>query len=421
MHRARATAFALAAVLALAAVPAGAQSLFGWNKVTYERREWHTITTLHCQVFFYRDEENLAKQIAAIAESTCVQYDSLFSMKPRHKIPILSYASHQAFQQSNATPGFIDEGTGGLTELIRGRVLIPHTGSTARLVWVTRHELVHAYMLEKLGQVQHNHHHYRIPYPPLWFTEGLAEFVATHWDSDAEGMLQDAVVSGVAVKVSDSWSIEGTVLMYKEGQSFLEDVARTNGGRKGVLQLFEHWTEADTFEGIWKKTFGQSLADMDKEWFERERAHYYPAVADRRAVREVARPFGTGRDSYDLAPCVLPQAPGDTTIRIAYLHAEEAGVDLRLRTEAHGKVLKDERLIRSGTSAKFESFHFFRSRLGASHDDRLAMVSQRGGHDVLHLYDVRARRVTSTWDFPGIVGLSSPVWLSGDSTIVLVG
>ncbi len=427
MHRARASgpALALALVgalgLALAAAPAAAQGLFGWNKVTYERREWHTLTTPHCEVFFYRDEESLAREIAAIAESTCVQYDSLFTMKPRHRIPILSYASHQAFQQSNATPGFIDEGTGGLTELIRGRVLIPHTGSAARLRWVTRHELVHAYMLEKLGQVQHDHHHYRIPYPPLWFTEGLAEFVATRWDSDAEGMLQDAIVSGVAVKISDSWTIEGTVLMYKEGQSFLEDVAKDHGGRKGVLQIFEHYHEADSFEEIWRKTFGEKLADMDEAWFDRQRARYYPAVADRRAVREVARPLGEGRESFDLAPCVLPQAPGDSTLRIAYLHAEEGDVELRMRTEVRGRALKDERLIRGGTTAKFESFHFFRTRLGASHDGRLAMVAQRGGHDVLHVYDVAARRVTATWDFPGVVGLSSPVWLAGDSAIVVVG
>jgi hypothetical protein len=416
------TTLALVAIGALAAPrPARAQGEFGWNKVTYDRRSWHTLTTQHCEVFFYPEEEGLARQMAAIAESTCAQYDTLFRMTPRHKIPILSYSSHQAFQQSNATPGFIDEGTGGLTELIRGRVLIPHTGSTARLVWVTRHELTHAYMLEKLAQVQHANHHYHVPYPPLWFTEGLAEFVATTWDSQAEGLMQDAVVSGVAVRMTQSYAIEGTVLMYKEGQAFLYDVAAHEGGKSAVLRLFDHWTEADTFEGIWKKTFGRSLEDMDREWFERMRAHYYPAVADRRPVREVARAITKGHDSFNLAPCVLPQAPGDSTLRIAYLRAEDGSVDLRMRTEVHGRLKTDERLLRSGTTTKFESFHFFQSRLAASKDGRLAMVAQQGGHDVLHIYDLRARKLDATWHFATVVGLSSPTWLAGDSAVVLVG
>jgi len=403
------------------AAPAQSQGMFGKNKVTYDRRDWFSIKTDHCEVFYYSDEEGLAREVAAIAESTAAEYDSTFRMRPRKRIPILSYASHQAFQQSNATNGFIGEGTGGLTELIRGRVLIPHTGSTPRLVWVTRHELVHAYMIEKLSQVAHDHHKYRLPYPPLWFTEGLAEFLATRWDATAEGLMQDAVVTGVALPITRSIPIEGTVLMYKEGQSFLDFVARSDGGKRKVIDLFEHWTELPTFEEIWAKNYGRPLADMDHDWFEAMRVRYYPAVATRRPVQEIARPITGGADTYNLAPCVLHSAPGDSTMRIAYLRAEEGAVDLRLRTEVWGRRISDERLLRGGFSSKFESFHFFRSRLSANARDEIALVAQRGGSDVLHIYDTRNRRLLATWAFPGIVGLASPVWLPGDSTLVVVG
>jgi hypothetical protein len=422
-QRRRFLAFCLLVALASLAVarPCPAQGLFGKNKVTYDRRDWFSIRTEHCEVFYYSDEEGLAREVAAIAESTAAEYDTTFRMRPRKRIPILSYASHQAFQQSHAASGFIGEGTGGLTELIRGRVLIPHTGSTPRLVWVTRHELVHAYMIEKLSQIQHKTHKYHTPYPPLWFTEGLAEFLATTWDATAEGLMQDAVVTGVALPINHSLPIEGTVLMYKEGQSFLDYVALHNGGKRRVVDVFDHWTEKPTFDEIWKQTFGRSLDEMDKEWFEDMRKRYYPAVATRRPVREIARPLTSGEDSYNLAPCVLQQAPGDSTMRIAYLKAEDGAVDLRLRTEVNGKKIEDERLLRGGFTSKFESFHFFKSRLGASRDGRLAIVAQRGGSDVLHLYDVRRRVLTATWSFPGIVGLTSPTWLAGDSALVVVG
>lgn len=412
-----------AVLLALAgtADPARAQGLFGKNKVVYERLEWQVLRTEHVEVFFYSQEEELARTLAAIAESTCAELDTTFRMRPRKRIPILTYSSHQAFQQTNATPGFISEGTGGLTELIKGRVLIPHTGSHHRLVWVTRHELVHAYMLEKIAQEQKEAKKYRGAWPPLWFTEGLAEFISTRWDATAEGLLQDAVVNGVALPVTRSWDIEGTVLMYKEGQSFLEFAAERYGGRRRVMDLFEHWAEGSTFSEIWEKTFDEKLADVDEAWFASLKRRYYPRVATRRPVKEIARAVTCCGQTFDLAPTVLPAAPGDSALRLAYLSAEDGSVSLRLRVERGGKLVSDERVLRGGFSPRFESFHFFRSRLGASRDGRLAIVAQQGGRDVLHVVVPETGKVIHTWSFPGIIGLASPTWVAGDTTLVVVG
>jgi len=134
--------------------PAAAQG-FGKNKVQYEPLDWSVLQTPHVRLHFYADEESLARRIAVVAESVCVEYDARFNLKPRHETPILLFGAHHLFQQTNATPGLVSEGTGGLTELIKGRVLIPHNGSWSRLVWVTRHELAHWYMLEKISDVMH--------------------------------------------------------------------------------------------------------------------------------------------------------------------------------------------------------------------------------------------------------------------------
>ncbi len=419
-----ATAIAFAAACLLLGAPGHpvAQGLYGQNKVQYDRLDWQILRTAHLEIYFYEEEEQLARELAAIAESTCAEFDSTFRMRPRNRIPILTYSSHQAFQRTNATSGFIGEGTGGLTELIKGRVLIPHTGSRHRLVWVTRHELVHAYMLEKLAQQRRAHKNYRGAWPPLWFTEGLAEFLATSWDATAEGLLQDAVVTGTARPMTQSRDIEGTVLMYKEGQSFLEFVAARKGGKRAVMEIFERWMDAPTFPEIWEKTFGEKLEDVDEEWFEGLRRRYYPKVATRTPVKDVARAVTCCGPTFDLAPVVLPPAaPGDTTLRFAYLRAEDGAVDLRVRRERGGKLVDDRRLLRGGFSPRFESFHFFRSRLGASRDGRLALVAQQAGRDVLHVVDSRTGEVERTWSFRGIVGLASPTWVVGDTTIVVVG
>ncbi|MGH7644091.1 MAG: BamA/TamA family outer membrane protein, partial [Gemmatimonadales bacterium] len=202
----------LAVLTALGATPAAAQ-VFGKNKVQYEPLEWSVLETPHLRLHCYAQEESLARRLAAVAESVCVEYDVRFRMPSHRPIPILLYSAHHVFQQSNATPELISEGVGGLTELIKGRVLIPHNGSWTRLVWVTRHELAHAYMLEKLSQTMKAHRRTQGYLPPLWFTEGLAEFCGTRWDADAEGLLRDAMLSGRALPLTRSDPITGTVLM----------------------------------------------------------------------------------------------------------------------------------------------------------------------------------------------------------------
>src|SRR5207237_2830021 len=153
-------------------------------------------------------------------------------------------------------PGLISESVGGLTELVKGRVLIPHNGSWARLTWVARHELTHAYMLEKLSRVMREHKRSHGYLPPLWFIEGLAEYCGTTWDADAEGLLRDAVLTNKALPLTRSEPITGTVLMYKEGQSFLLYLAEHYGERR-VFDLLDSWYRGADFESIFRITVGK--------------------------------------------------------------------------------------------------------------------------------------------------------------------
>src|SRR5437773_18974 len=256
------SAAALSLVAALWGTPAGAQ-VFGQNKVQYEPLDWAVLETPHLRLHYYAEEESLARRLTVFAESVCVEYDGKFRLATRRPVPFLLYSVHHLFQQTNATPELLTEGTGGLTELIKGRVLLPHTGSWTRLEWVTRHELTHSYMLEKLAHVMKEHHRNQSYMPPLWFIEGLAEFCGTHWDADAEGLLRDAVISGEACPVTSSEPITGTVLMYKEGQSFLLYVADRFGANK-IFDLLDNWYRADDFETVFRITFGESLERVDE-------------------------------------------------------------------------------------------------------------------------------------------------------------
>src|SRR5262249_12585731 len=155
-----------------------------------------------------------------------------------------------------------------------------------------------------------------------------------------------------------------------------------------------------------------SLADLDHEWFQELKRRYYPRIAERVWANEGAHQI-TGGESFDLAPSGVPVTPADSSFRVVYLSAGGSSAEL-VRGTMHDHHLVKERLLRGGFSAKFESFHFFRTRVGVSDGGRVAVVSQRGGRDVLHIFDLKTREVIATWAPAGIVGLMSPSWLPGD-------
>lgn len=59
--------------------------------------------------------------------------------------PLIFYADAPDFQQSNVISGIIEQGTGGVTEGARERVIMPFTGIYASTDHVLGHELVHVF------------------------------------------------------------------------------------------------------------------------------------------------------------------------------------------------------------------------------------------------------------------------------------
>ena len=85
--------------------------------------------------------------------------------------PVILYASHPDFEQTNVIEGFIGEGTGGVTEGAMRRVTLPLAATLAETDHVLGHELVHAFQYDILGAQGGEG-------LPLWFIEGMAEYLS---------------------------------------------------------------------------------------------------------------------------------------------------------------------------------------------------------------------------------------------------
>src|SRR5262249_4772443 len=157
-------------------------------------------------------------------------------------------------------------------------VAIPHTGSMTQLHDVTRHELVHAFMNDKLERILDAKKRYNAGGPPLWFSEGLAEYVAMREpNTESRMFLRDFVVNNHLVELPDIWHISGSFLMYKEGESICGYIAHTYGD-DALVQIIENWWMSDRFDVVLRRTLGLGEQELNRDWVRYLKRRYYPAV-----------------------------------------------------------------------------------------------------------------------------------------------
>ncbi|MFL5547307.1 MAG: peptidase S9, partial [Gemmatimonadales bacterium] len=163
----------------LIAAPLQAQ-YFGRNKVQYRNFDFQVLKTEHFDVYFYPDERGAATQAARMAERWRTRLGTVFGHQLSGRQPLILYASPAEFQQTNAIQGDLGEGTGGVTEALRRRIVLPVGGTLGDLNHVIGHELVHAFQYDITGNGR-SATVGALPAAtalPLWFIEGMAEYLS---------------------------------------------------------------------------------------------------------------------------------------------------------------------------------------------------------------------------------------------------
>src|SRR5436190_10690255 len=166
----------LACAVALALVFAPSLSAqygyFGQNKIQYRRFDWRVLRGEHVDLYYYPEEEELGRVALAYAEASYDTLERRFAHAVRRHVPLIIYASHTDFEQTNILPFTPPEGLLGATEFLKRRVTLPFTGSYADFRHTLRHELVHVFQLSLFSEAVGRHSRTRLPGMPLWRTEG---------------------------------------------------------------------------------------------------------------------------------------------------------------------------------------------------------------------------------------------------------
>ena len=376
---------------------------FGRNKVQYTNFDWYVLKTEHFDIYYYPEMKQLAERGAYFAEESYAILQERFNHNVKRRIPLIFYSTHLHFQQTNTTPGFIPEGVGGFFEFLKGRVVIPSKGSLHDFQHVIQHELVHVFMHSKIGRVLIDHRKDQSRFPPLWFTEGLAEYWSTKWDSQAEMILRDAVLKDYVVPLSEMDRIFGTYLMYKEGQHILQYIAEHYGNEK-ILLLMENFWKANSFKEILKITIGKNYKEFDEEWIYALKKRYFPLLAESDFPSKVSTDLVT--EGFNSKP-VFYQTANERDVIFIGNHTGYTNV---FRKSLDTPKENAEVIIRGEKTDEFEAFHPFQSKMDVSKAGILAFVTKSGENDVLHLYDIQNKKIVETLRFRDLVALGSVSW-----------
>jgi hypothetical protein len=400
MLRLRTLAPALLLTLCVGAAPLHAQiGSFGQNKIQYRDFDWHVLKGDHVDVYYYPAAEEIARLALSYAE---VSYDTLsrrFNHDVETRIPLIVYASHTDFEQTNVLPFVPPEGILGVTEFMKRRVTLPFRGSYSEFRHTLRHELVHVFQLSMTTRLALIHPRSRSTGLPLWWTEGMAEFLSSPQETRDDMVLRDLTMRGGLPTISQL-NLVGSAIVYPIGGDLHRFLAERYGDWRLNLMYETVW-KYDSFDEALLAVYGSPSDRLTEEWHYALRQRYFPTISALRPLALVAR---------QIAPQALKAVPLDLRNQrpeVAFM-SPRSGYTNIYRMPLDG--VTDEHVMVAGErSPEFESLHPFSSRLD-SRDGILIFSTKHGDRDAVVLWDVDSNRVVGRYQFDSLVGIISPAW-----------
>ncbi|MGQ0646046.1 MAG: DPP IV N-terminal domain-containing protein [Gemmatimonadaceae bacterium] len=417
--------YALAIVLFSLATRAQAQLYFGQNQVQFDRFRWRVLETEHFLVHYYPEEADIINDAARMAERSYARLSRLLNHQFREKKPLILFRSRTDFGQNNVT-GDLGEGTGGVTEALRHRILLPFTGDFQSFEHVLAHEIVHGFQydifargragsgLQTLAQVQ----------PPLWMMEGMAEYLSLGPHHIlTQSWIRDAALNGSLPTILQMTNYPDRFFPYRFGEALWEYIGERWGD--DVVGEILNATPNVGVERAFKRELGLSLEELSDEWREAMQVKHLPQIAKLDRARKFSDPLLNQRKSGGIAQLFIAPAYSPDGKYIAFISLGsylrgEVFPDLWLGDGETGKRIK--KLVKSTLDPDFEELRLLYSQSSFSPDNRsLAFTAQRNGKDVLYTMDVQRRKITRTFDKLPLDVVMNPSWSPDGKQIVVSG
>ncbi len=409
----------LAAALVLwTSVPVSLEAqYFGRNKVQYERFDFQVLSTEHYDIHFYPEASEVIEDAARMSERWYERLARLLEHDVQESRPLVFYADHPDFQQTNILRGNIGEGTGGVTEGLRDRIIMPLGDSYASTDHVLGHELVHSFQFD-IAQGRQSPGLQGLMRLPLWFVEGQAEYLSMGPESSLTAMwLRDAVLQDNFPTLRQM-SRNQRFFPYRFGHAFWSYVGGTYGDElSGPLlraALQGGW------DGALNRVLGISGDTLSAQWKEAVTEKYAPLMEDRTPPGEAGTLLlspETGSGQMNMAPSLSPDGR-----YVAFLSEKDLfTIELFLADARTGEVIRS--LTQTTRDTHFDALRFIDSSGAWSPDGESVAISVFArGRNRIEIYDVESGSRLQRVEVPREIGeIRNPSYSPDGGTMVFSG
>ena len=390
------------------AIPSNAQ-YFGRNKVQYEHFDFKILTTEHFDIYYYPEEEAAVRLAARMAERWYVRLTRVLNHELRGRQPLILYAAHPHFQQTNII-GQVGEGTGGVTESNRRRVILPFAGGLAETDHVLGHELVHAFQYDIASQTTGGPTGAGLQALPLWFIEGMAEYLSLGAiDSNTSMWVRDAAFRNAMPTVERLGDPD--FFPYRYGHAFWAYVAGRWGDRV-VGEMLRAAAGNEVTLAI-QAVLGITADQLSAEWHESTRRAYAAVYETARPASAFGRPLISrerGGGDLNVSPSISPDGR-----RVVFLSEKSLfSIDMYVAEVATGRVTR--KLVETAGDPHFDSLQFIASAGDWAPDNRrFVFAALRSGQPVLTVVDTDTGDRRDEFEFKELGEIYNPAW-SPDGT-----
>ncbi len=403
-----------ALLLAVFAVPLMASEAsaqyFGRNKVQFDEFDFRVLPSDHFEWHYYPEADEAVMDAVRMGERWYERLARTFQHDFEAKKPIILYADHPDFQQTNTLSGFIGEGTGGVTESLKNRVIMPLTGSYWDTDHVLGHELVHAFQYN-IAQSRRGGGLRGLGTLPLWLVEGMAEYMSVGRDDPLTAMwLRDAIRRDDLPTIRQM-TRESRFFPYRFGQGLWAYIGGTYGD-DAVVQIYRRSLRVG-FENAIQTVLAMPTDTLSARWKESVSDLYMPFMEDRQEPADAGNLIlapSTGSGTVNISPALSPDGRF-----VAFLSEKDLfSVDLYMANAQTGEIIR--KLSSANSDPHIDALRYIDSSGTWSPDSRFfayVVVAEGDNQLIIVSSDNGAvqRRISFT-DQPegGPSAITNPAW-----------
>lgn len=389
---------------------------FGRNKPNYEIFNFKVYQTPNFELYTYLNDPEWRKDFLNDSEEWYRNHSLILNDTIAFRNPLIIYANHPDFQQTNTISGAIGTGTGGVTEAFKNRVIMPLAMTNQQTHHVLGHEMVHAFQYDLI--IRGDSTSLRdLRNIPLWMVEGMAEYMSIGAVDPFTAMwMRDAVLNQDVPTLKQLSS--GRYFPYRYGQAFWAFVTGLKGD--AIIRPYFQMTARLGLENATKLVLGYDFATFSELWRQSLEHTYEPFVGVPDSTQEnfIGRAVVSQKNGgrINVAPEISPNGR-----YLIYLSEKDLfNIDLFLADARTGEDIR--KISTRRRASHVDDINYIENSGTWSPNSRqFAYTAVSKGDNVLLIADVDKGVNTRSIRPEGLPSFNNPAWSPDGQSILVTG